>query len=265
MSKIKVFHEAPLSIMDKVQQHTDGDYCLPHLCDQRKEYADYFTSAKAKGRYIIMDNSLHELGSAYDTDRLLYWINIIKPQEFIVPDVWMDYNKSVESAKYWSTIDMPPETTKVAVVQATSIYDAIACCDMYKNLGYKKIAFSYGADYYSHLSPHPNKDLAKALGRIAAISKLYACGALESTDRIHLLGTCIPGEFQFYSDFPFIESIDTSNPVMAGLEKIKYVAPLGLTEKPKSNINNAFTSAVDDETYGVVLHNIKMFKTINNL
>ena len=61
--------------------------------------------------------------------------------------------------------------------------------------------FFSSTDYYSHLSPHPNKDLAKALGRLAAISKLYSLGSLEATDRVHLLGTCIPGEFQFYSDF----------------------------------------------------------------
>jgi hypothetical protein len=251
--------------MDKVQSHTDGDYCLPHLCDLDRDYAEFFISAKAKGRYIIMDNSLHELGSAYSTDRLMHWIDIIKPQEFIVPDVWMDCDKSVKAAKHWINVDMPPETTKVAVVQASSIYEAIVCCDMYKNLGYKKLAFSYGADYYGNMCPHPNKDLGKALGRISVISRLYSLGSLQSTDRVHLLGTCVPGEFQFYSDFPFIESIDTSSPVMAGLEKIKYVAPLGLTSKPKTNMNTAFTSTVDDETYEVVLHNIKMFKTINNL
>ena len=50
------------------------------------------------GRYIIMDNSLHELGEAYDTDRLLYWVNELKPDEFIVPDVWEDYEESVVNA-----------------------------------------------------------------------------------------------------------------------------------------------------------------------
>jgi hypothetical protein len=37
-----------------------------------------------------MDNSLHELGKAYDTDRLLHWIDVLEPNEFIVPDVWQD-------------------------------------------------------------------------------------------------------------------------------------------------------------------------------
>ncbi len=41
-----------------------------------------------------MDNSLHELGEAYSTDRLMYWVNKLEPNEFIVPDVWEDYSSS---------------------------------------------------------------------------------------------------------------------------------------------------------------------------
>jgi hypothetical protein len=45
---------------------------------------------KNMGRYIVMDNSLHELGEAYNSERLMHWVNEIEPNEFIVPDVWED-------------------------------------------------------------------------------------------------------------------------------------------------------------------------------
>ena len=44
--------------------------CLT-LLDQDEEYKQYFFDAKKSGRYIIMDNSLHELGEAYNYDRLI--------------------------------------------------------------------------------------------------------------------------------------------------------------------------------------------------
>ena len=53
--------------------------------------------AKEYGRYIIMDNSLHELGEAYDYDRLKYWIKELEPDEFIVPDVWMNCGSNCSS------------------------------------------------------------------------------------------------------------------------------------------------------------------------
>ncbi len=43
----------------------------------------------------------------------------------------------------------------------------------------------------------------------------------------------MPQEFGWYRGFKFIESIDTSNPVMAALEGIRYTNS-GLIEKPKA-------------------------------
>jgi hypothetical protein len=39
-----------------------------------KSIKQYFIDARDKGRFVIMDNSLHELGKAYDHQRLLHWI-----------------------------------------------------------------------------------------------------------------------------------------------------------------------------------------------
>jgi hypothetical protein len=63
---MKVSHEVPKCLLNNSPEFNDYDYCLPHLLDKDKHYLKYFREAKAKGRYIIMDNSLHELGEAYD-------------------------------------------------------------------------------------------------------------------------------------------------------------------------------------------------------
>ena len=88
---------------------------MPHLLDQNEDYLNYFKWAKENDRYIIMDNSLHELGHAYDTDRLLHWVEYFEPNEFIVPDVWQDMEASLENAAEWAKIKLPHYTTKVAV------------------------------------------------------------------------------------------------------------------------------------------------------
>jgi hypothetical protein len=77
----------------------DYEYCLPHLLDQNETYRKHFEYAKESGSYIIMDNSLHELGEAYDTERLLHWIEHLEPNEFIVPDVWQDKTATLVNAK----------------------------------------------------------------------------------------------------------------------------------------------------------------------
>jgi hypothetical protein len=234
------------------------------LLDQEQGYQDYFLTSVSQGRYIIMDNSLHELGHAYDEDRLLYWISVLRPQEFIVPDVWQDRDKSVVNARKWAQIKLPLGVEKVAVVQATTLHEAATCYQTYKDLGYKKIAFSYGASYYNDVVPHPNQNLGKAIGRISAISALHKMNVIENNDRVHLLGCQVPQEFGWYRGFPFIESIDTSNPVMAALEGMRY-SNSGLTEKPKANMNDYFFMLSDQVDYELLSYNILKFREINDL
>jgi hypothetical protein len=261
---IKVSHETPLCLLDDSRMFNDYDYCLPHLLDEEPGYLEYFRKAKAAGRYIIMDNSLHELGEAYDSKRLIHWINELLPNEFIVPDVWENRDKSVVNARQWAQVILLEGVEKVAVVQAQTIHEASTCYQTYKDLGYKKIAFSYGASYYNDVVPHPNKNLGKALGRLSMISALHKTRVIEDNDRVHLLGCQVPQEFGWYRGFKFIESIDTSNPVMATLENIRYTNA-GLTEKPKANMNDYFYMLSDQVDYELLSHNILKFREINDL
>ena len=266
MKKIKVSHEVPFCLLSKSLEFNDYDYCLPHLLDKDEEYSTFFYNAKSIGRYIVMDNSLHELGEAYNTERLMYWINELTPNEFIVPDVWENYNESVRNAKSWSQVELPDGVMKVAVVQAKSKHEAYLCTKVYKDLRYKKIAYSYGASYYNDVCPHPNKDFGKAIGRYMVIDNLLKEGLLSSRDRVHLLGTASPIEFGLYKNIKCIESIDTSNPIMAGIDKNTY-SKLGLAKKPVANMNNYQDISIDmiEENLDYIEYNVQKFREINEL
>lgn len=256
---MKISHEVPLCLLKHSLTFNDYQFCLPHLLDENEEYRDHFLKYKNERGYIIMDNSLHELGEAYDRNRLLYWVNNLRPNEFVVPDVWEDKTLSVVNAREWSKIEFPEEVEKIAVVQGKDLLEMMTCIQTYKDLGYKKFAFSYGASLYNNLFPHPNKDLGKALGRIYVISTLYDKGIIHPNDRVHLLGTALPQEFGWYKGIDFIESIDTSNPIMAALDGVKY-SPFGLKQKPKSNLNNSFDMLNCLIPMDILEHNVKMFR-----
>ena len=264
MKKVKISHEVPFCLLEQSRKFNDYDYCLPHLMDESEEYRNFFYESKKMGRYIVMDNSLHELGTAYNTERLMHWIEEIKPNEFIVPDVWEDYAASIRNAKQWAKVQLPEGVTKVAVVQAKSTYTAGLCVQAYRDFGYKKIAFSYGAEYYHELCPHPNKDLGKAVGRYMVISQLYNTKTLLPNDRVHLLGTASPIEFGMYKNMPFVESIDTSNPIMAAIGEMTYTK-MGLYQKPLANMNKYQDVSIDFVNEDLVEYNVEMFRQINGL
>ena len=261
---IKVSHEVPRCLLEDSKQFNDYDYCLPHLLDEDEEYREFFYKSKEEGRYIIMDNSLHELGEAYSSERLMYWIHELLPNEFIIPDVWQDRDASVVNARHWLQIKFPKGVKKVAVVQATTLHEAATCYQTYKDLGYKKIAFSYGASYYNDVCPHPNKDLGKALGRMYVIASLFKTKVISQNDRIHLLGCAVPQEFGWYKGYNCIESIDTSNPVMAALEGERYQS-WGLDKKPKANMNDYYFMLGEEVNWDLLTDNLTKFRYINDL
>ena len=259
---IKVSHELPIDLLYLSKDVNDYEYCLPHLLDQNNLYREHFYKAKKDGRYIIMDNSLHELGKAYNEDRLHYWIEELKPNEFIVPDVWQNKTSTLVNAKRWSTINFPKEwgVTKVAVVQAEDYAEAVECYSILNtHHGYHKIAFSYGADYYARMFPHPNPLVGKMMGRILTISSMYESGVIRKNDRVHLLGCALPQEFSYYADFPFIESIDTSNPIIHGLEGVKY-SSLGLLTKSSTKIDQIKSTPLTPKILYDINHNLIQFK-----
>ncbi len=259
---MRVSHEIPIAYLEASLDFNDYDYLLPHLYDEYEGYREFFNTNK--DRYVIMDNSLHELGVPYSKGRMISIIEDIKPNEFIVPDAWEDAITSMRQAKEWSFIELPDGVEKVAVVQGKSLHEIIKCYQTYKFLGYKKIAFSYGASYYNDLFPHPNKDVGKALGRQLVISKMIDMGLIGNSDRIHLLGCSLPQEFLYYNDVKQIDTIDTSNPIMAAFDGDSY-QNWGLNHKPKTKIDEVINSEFDSDIFNTIKHNTTFFKYINNI
>ena len=130
---VKISHETPLCLLKDSKYFNDYDYALVHLLDESPEYAEYFMEVRADGRHIILDNSLHELGESYGDEGLLKWVDKLRPQEFIIPDVWQDRDASVVNARKWAQIELPEGVEKMAVVQATTIHEASTCYQTYKD------------------------------------------------------------------------------------------------------------------------------------
>ena len=107
--------------------------------------------------------------------------------------------------------------------------------------------------------PHPNPLVGKMMGRIMTISRMYESGLINKTDRIHLLGCALPQEFGYYADFPFIESVDTSNPIIHGMEGVKY-SSLGLLTKSSTKIDKIPMTPMTSEILYDINHNLIQFK-----
>jgi hypothetical protein len=256
---MKVSHEVPLCLLKESLTFNDYQYALVHLLEENKEYRNHFLWCRDNNVEIYLDNSAHELGQPVNDSLLIKWIKILEPSNVFVPDFIDDRNRTVVEAKKWTQIKVPEKTTKVAIIQANSLGEAIESTQNYIDLGYNKIAFPYASSYYKTLSENALKNLALAFGRIQVIKEIEKNNILNSSHKIHLLGTACPIEFTILKANPHIESIDTSSPIMMSLENRK-VSPSGIYDKPSKNINNSFYIDKTEINLDLLQENINTFK-----
>lgn len=264
-----IFHEAPNAIFSNVQEMTDGDYCLVHLMDENETYRDLFLESAAYGNHIMLDNSIFELGEAYDSERYFHWVSVLQPEYFIVPDVLNDGPKTVERMNAWFDKYTSPTYSKpMAVVQGKTYEELI---DTYSKIAYDdrvgKVGLSFDSICYLDSAglntTALTKEAAYLRGRSKFIAHLEESGLVNRDKPHHLLGCSLPQEMYFYRNLDWIESVDTSSPVVNGLLNIKY-SIVGLDSKPATKLFTLIDDEVSDEQWQIIRYNIMMFRNFCN-
>jgi len=260
---MKISHESPLCLLDRSRSYNDYDYALVHLFETEPTYYQFFKDSVAQGRHVLLDNSIFELGTAFDSDRYAHWIKELRPTEYIIPDVLEDTIGTMDKALDWKEkySDLPGRT--IGVVQGKSYEDLVYCYDYMDNIiKVDKIAISFDYSYYLEVCPHPNKWMGYALGRVQTLTKLLQDGVINTEKPHHLLGCALPIEFMFYrKEFKWLESLDTSNPIVHALLGIGY-EPGGLDAKKSLKLIELLnTPEPPVATMHTIKHNIKYFRS----
>jgi hypothetical protein len=260
---IKISHEVPLDLLNNSPTFNDYDYCLPTYFLKYEKYREYFLKAREKGRFIILDNGLFE-GDTFTDNQLLLMIEEIQPNIFVVPDAWNDYNFTLEKAVKWKEnyYNKIPKTTELMVVLQGKSY--IHLQDLYDKCYYRyhytHFGFNHSSVAYNNIYPHTNPHISKMMGRMEAFKTMIAENTLVKSNYHHFLGCELPQEFYLLDNDTkaWINSIDTSNPVVWGAKGVQY-PDLGFLDKPKEKID-AFMEANLSDQYSDIIFNINKFK-----
>ena len=255
---MKIAHEAPLSIFDQVQELTDYDYALVHMFEENEEYYNKFVEARNKGREIILDNSIFELGHAWDSDRFAYWVEKLKPTWYIVPDVLDNKDATIDSFNNF-IVKYPNLPGKRIAVAQGSTYDELVDCYEYlaNNESVDKIALSFNHPFFQDMEMH-TKYHSMMFGRQMVLHSMLEDNIINTDKPHHLLGCGLPQEFKDYTDYSWVDSIDTSNPVVHGIKGIRYIDH-GLNNKESVKL---FTMIEEDvlASWEDIVYNIEKFR-----
>ena len=262
---MKISHEVPKQLFEDSLRFNDYDYALVHLFETDPEYLQFYKNCINNNRHVILDNSIFELGEAYDNTSFAKWVTELQPTEYIIPDALEDMEKTCAQAKSWfdKYDDLPGR--KIGVVQGKSYFEFVDCYKYLDNLGVDKIAISFDYSWYEEIVPHPNKWVSWMIGRATLLSRLMKDGVINMDKPHHLLGCGLPQEFTLYNNpsFNWIESLDTSNPVVRGMLRDKYKS-YGLMDKRSHKLADNIDMPLDAEQIDAIDYNIQRFKAFTN-
>ena len=259
---IAISHETPIGLLKESLSFNDYQYCLVHLLEEQTEYRKHFERCRDKKIPVLLDNSIFELEEAFEPQRFSYWVERLKPDEYIVPDVLEDAQGTINSLTHWvrNYSDKHTSSKMIGVVQGKT-YEDIVKCYKYVDKYCQKIAISFNYSLYEQMCPHENKLISWAFGRIMLLDRLLREGVINTSKPHHLLGVGIGVEFSFYKNYSWIDSLDTSNPIVHGLFGIKY-SQTGLLTKRSIKLCELIDTPIKNRK--IIDYNIRTFRKIVN-
>jgi hypothetical protein len=246
----------PISLLNESRNFNNYDYCLVHLLDENPEYFQFFKDSLNMGRTVILDNSVFELEEAFDPDAFADKISILQPTEYIIPDVLDNADATIENVYKWlKDYDLPGKT--IGVIQGQSVADAVRC---YREISplVDKVAVSFNCAFYTGNSDDKLENWM--LGRQSFMRFMFTSDIINVHQPVHLLGCSLPQEFKFYKqpEFSFIESVDTSNPIVHAINGIRYTDE-GLTDKVSTKLIEYLSHT--DFDMELIKYNVDMFRS----
>ena len=150
----------------------------------------------------------------------------------------------------------------MAVIQGSTPDEMIECYQEYRDskavgIGIQMIGIPF---VYSWADKDP---VVQANERIRLLKRLNDSRVVNTKMKHHLLGTWWAGEFEYYRDYSWIYSLDTSNPVMAAIDGSRYTSN-GILNKPKANFDSSFSLKKSDIDMELLEYNCSMFRKIVN-
>lgn len=270
--KIEVSHESPIDILPLASEYNDYGYALVHLFETHSKYYEWYKNMREKSDTpVLLDNSIFELGKSFDPKKYSMWIDKLNPNWYIVPDVLESAPETIQQWKNWMRdYNDGGECLRIGVVQGENWNDLVDCYNFMKSEA-DYIAISFDYSYYMHTGTIDSDIVSERLSKFSSGRKRFIRQLIDEGHWCwekphHLLGCSLAREFKFYVDNNIynIRSVDTSNPVVAGIKRLRYNDSMGLTEKPKTLLADLIDCDVTKEQLSDILYNTSMFKKIIN-
>ena len=253
------------------------DFVLFHLYKENEQYRNYYKNLRKNftERSMIFDNSAYEFyvkGEPLDLTEYYNAILDLKPDYYILPDVLMDYDKTMFGVRrflYLCNTDEMREcgSKPLAVAQGDSVIELQRALTYYLNLGIDAIAIPFHNSFFKRMEVDDdiywdfceefggdNVDANYAMGRVQFMRDNE--DLLKRFNHVHLLGSHQPFEKKYYKQW---QTMDTGYPVKCAILGVELGKDF---EKPNIIIDDFLDKDLDDQTKLLIESNVLTFKNM---
>jgi hypothetical protein len=245
---------APSQLLPKYAV-TGYHLALCHLVDSDSVYGAFYVEAAARGDFIILDNSAHELGEGL-TSAMERASDLIQPTEVVLPDRLFNAEDTVDFARDQIGDFSTLAPRVMGVPQGTTIPEWNACCAELISLGVDTIGISKDYENWE----------GGLIDRVRSVWELSLRTWNPKISAIHMLGWGRQlwqlgqlTNLQAKGPIP-IRGVDSGKPLVYAWGGID-LSQNGTPKYPK-RVPHFFDLGEDDIPMNLALKNVNQFRTV---
>ena len=257
----------PVVQLERFATLSDFHLILPHLVEKYPKYTEFYKERSRKKDFILLDNSIFELGHSLDKVELLEIAEDIGATEVVAPEVWHNKKDTIKLVDEFIQYHQQKRSSIRILAMATGetedeIVESFFYYNTHPHIDSLGLPFTLDYELKGISNNIKSETLKRVLNRWHLIERItnYAESSSQLIKPTHLMGLSDAVELQRYTGIRYywVRSNDSSTAFVHGYNKILYTDRGLPCEKIKQKLDFGGYSTIelDEKQIQCITYNI---------
>uniref|UniRef100_A0A7C3WM14 Uncharacterized protein n=1 Tax=Dictyoglomus turgidum TaxID=513050 RepID=A0A7C3WM14_9BACT len=257
----------PTSYLEDFATKSKYHLILPHVLQSDSKYYEFYRKRIREKDFVILDNSIFELGTSFDANALLDIAEDLQVSVVVAPEAWEDAAETKKMVLDFIELHSSRNCNIpiLAMAQGKNVDEIIGSFFFWNNhskISYIGLPFSLDFEIEGVSDNIKSQTLKRVLNRwylVDRINRYIRASSQKIVKPTHLMGLSDAVELQRYKgdSYYWIHSNDSSSAYIHGKHCIKYTDRGLPCEKILEKVNFSDSTVLNTEQYNCIVYNIE--------